>query len=53
MSTGIIESKNYIPWVLRQSRDVQAFCKLIDLLINSIKTKNDYWTNLIDFDRMS
>jgi len=50
MSTGIIESKNYIPWVLRQSRDMQSICKILDLLINSYKTNTDYWVNLIDFD---
>ena len=51
MQTGIIESKNYVPWVLRSSRDYQAFCKIVDLLINSIKTTTDYWVNLIDFDQ--
>jgi len=50
MTTDIIESKKYIPWVLRQSRDVQALCKLIDLLINNCKLDIDYWTSLIDFD---
>lgn len=50
MSTSIIESKNYIPWVVRQSRDIQALCKVLDLLINSFKTNSDYWVNLIDFD---
>lgn len=50
MSTGIIESKNYIPWVLRQSRDMQSICKILDLVINSYKTNTDYWVNLIDFD---
>lgn len=50
MSTAIIESKNYIPWVLRQSRDMQSICKLLDLLINNFKTNTDYWVNLIDFD---
>lgn len=50
MSTGIIESKNYIPWVLRQSRDMQSICKILDLIINSYKTNTDYWVNLIDFD---
>lgn len=50
MKTEIIESKNYIPWVVRQSRDVQALCKVFDLLINSFKTNSDYWTSLIDFD---
>lgn len=50
MSTSILESKNYIPWILRQSRDMQAFCKLFDLLINSCKTNTDYWISLIDFD---
>ena len=50
MATEIIESKRYIPWVLRQSRDMQAFCKILDLLINAIKTTSDYWVNLIDFD---
>ena len=24
MATGMLESKNYLPWVLRQSRDMQA-----------------------------
>ena len=51
MSTGIIESKNYIPWVTRQSRDMQAFCKIFDLLLNSYKTNVDYWVSLIDFDQ--
>lgn len=50
MSTNIIESKNYIPSILRQSRDMQALCKLLDLLINNYKTNADYWTSLIDFD---
>ena len=50
MSTSIIESKNYIPWVVRQSRDIQAFCKLFDLMFNSVKTDIDYYINLIDFD---
>lgn len=50
MQTGIIESKNYISWVLRQSRDMQAFCKILDLLINSIKTTSDYWVDYIDFN---
>lgn len=50
MSTQIIESKNYIPWVLRSSRDMQAFCKIFDLLINHFKTNADYWVSLIDFD---
>ena len=50
MNTSIIESKNYIPSVLRQSRDMQAFCKIFDLLINHFKTNVDYWISLIDFD---
>ena len=50
MSTNIIESKKYIPWVLRQSRDVQALCKVLDLLINDYKLNTDYWVSLIDFD---
>lgn len=50
MNRGIIESKKYIPWVLRQSRDIQVYCKLIDLLINDIKTRIDNWVSLIDFD---
>ena len=50
MSTNIIESKKYIPWVLRQSRDVQALCKILDLLINYYKTNVDYWVSLVDFD---
>ncbi len=50
MSTEIIESKNMIPHILRQSRDMQAICKLLDLLINNYKTNVDYWTSLIDFD---
>ena len=50
MSTNIIESKKYIPWVLRQSRDVQALCKILDLLINDCKLNIDYWVSLIDFD---
>lgn len=49
MSTSIIESKNYLPEVVRSSRDVQAFCKILDLLINSYKTNLDYYTSLIDF----
>lgn len=47
---SIIESKKYIPWVMRQSRDIQAICKVLDLLINDYKTDVDYWTSLIDFD---
>lgn len=50
MNRGIIESKKYVPWVLRQSRDIQVYCKLIDLLINDLKTRIDNWTSLIDFD---
>lgn len=50
MLTEIIESKKYIPYVLRQSRDMQAWCKLLDLLINQYKTNVDYWISLIDFD---
>ena len=50
MNTGIIESKNLVPWVLRQSRDYQAFCKIVDLLINNLKTRTDYWVDMIDFD---
>ena len=50
MSTKILESKQFIPTVLRQSRDMQAFCKIFDLLINNIKTNTDYWANLVDFD---
>lgn len=51
MATTLLESKKYIPWVLKQSRDIQAFCKLIDLLINDFKTNADYWIDLIDFDK--
>lgn len=51
MSKAIIESKKYIPWVLRQSRDMQALCKIFDLLINNFKTNTDYWVSLIDFDQ--
>lgn len=51
MSNKIIESKQLVPWVLRQSRDMQAFCKLLDLLINNYKTNTDYWVSLIDFDQ--
>lgn len=50
MSTDILESKSMIPNVLRQSRDMQAICKVLDLLINNYKTNTDYWTSLIDFD---
>lgn len=50
MLTTIMESKKMIPWVLRQSRDMQAFCKVLDLLLNDYKTDVDYWVNLIDFD---
>ena len=50
MATKIIESKNFIPSVMRQSRDMQAICKTLDLLINDFKTNIDYWTSLIDFD---
>ena len=50
MSKAIIESKNYIPSIMRQSRDMQIFCKLFDLLINHFKTNTDYWVSLIDFD---
>ena len=50
MSKSILESKKYIPWVLRQSRDVQALCKTLDLLLNDYKTNVDYWVSLIDFD---
>ena len=50
MLTSIIESKNYVPEVLRKSRDFQSFCKLFDLIINSIKNNIDYYVNLIDMD---
>ena len=50
MSTDILESKTMIPNVLRQSRDMQAICKILDLLINNFKTNVDYWNSLIDFD---
>lgn len=50
MSTQIIESKNLIPNVMKQSRDMQSLCKILDLLINNYKTNVDYWTSLIDFD---
>lgn len=50
MYTSVLESKNFIPEVLRQSRDMQAICKVLDLLINSFKTNVDYWVSLIDFD---
>lgn len=50
MSKTIIESKNLIPSIMKQSRDMQAFCKILDLLINNYKTKIDYWTSMIDFD---
>lgn len=39
-----------IPNVLRQSRDMQSLCKILDLLINNYKTNVDYWNSLIDFD---
>ena len=48
MNKKLIESKQFVPWVVRQSRDIQVYCKLIDLLINDIKTRIDNWTNLID-----
>lgn len=51
MSTKIIESKKLIPSILSQSRDMQAICKLLDLLINSFKNNVDYWVSLIDFDQ--
>lgn len=50
MSKSIIESKTFIPSIMRQSRDIQAFCKIFDLLINNYKTKIDYWISMIDFD---
>lgn len=50
MSSNIIESKNMIPSILRQSRDMQALCKVLDLMINDYKTDVDYWISLIDFD---
>ena len=50
MSKQILESKNMIPNVMRQSRDMQSLCKILDLLINNYKTNVDYWTSLIDFD---
>ena len=50
MYRGIIESKKYIPWIVRQSRDIQVYCKLIDLLINDLKTRIDNWVSLIDYD---
>lgn len=50
MLTSIIESKNFLPQVLSSSRDMQALCKVLDLLINSCKTNIDYWVSLIDFD---
>lgn len=50
MKNEIIKSKKYIPWVLRRSRDIQALCKIIDLLINSSKTTSDNFINYLDFD---
>lgn len=50
MSKSIIESKTFIPSIMRQSRDIQTFCKIFDLLINNYKTKIDYWISMIDFD---
>ena len=50
MKNEIIKSKKYIPWVLRRSRDMQALCKIIDLLINSSKTTSDNFINYLDFD---
>lgn len=50
MNLDIIESKKFLPWILRQSRDMQAFCKILDLLINSYKLNTDYYISLIDFD---
>ena len=34
MNISIIESKDCLPWVVRQSRDMQAFCKIFDLLLD-------------------
>lgn len=51
MNLSIIESKDSLPWVLRQSRDIQALCKLFDLLLNNFKTNSDYWVSLIDYDQ--
>lgn len=51
MLTSIMESKKFVPWVLRQSRDMQSLCKIFDLLINDYKTKTDNWVSLIDFDQ--
>ena len=50
MITDILESKNFMPQVMRRSRDMQALCKILDLLINNYKTNVDYWTSLIDFN---
>lgn len=43
----MIESKNYVPYVYKQSRDYQALCKILDLIINATKVDIDTFVNLL------
>lgn len=47
----MIESKNFVPQVYRNSRDYQAILKLLDLIINAIKSDIDNYVSLINPDR--
>ncbi len=47
----MLESKNYVPLVYRNSRDYQAILKLFDLIINAIKSDIDNFVSLINPDR--
>lgn len=47
----MIESKKMVPSVYRNSRDYQAILKLLDLIINAIKSDIDNYVSLINPDR--
>lgn len=47
----MIESKNLVPLVYRNSRDYQAILKLLDLIINATKSDIDNFVSLINPDR--
>lgn len=51
MLNNMIESKTLIPNIMKQSRDYQAMCKILDLIINNVKFITDDWVNLINIDR--
>ena len=47
----MLESKNFVPLVYRNSRDYQAILKLLDLIINAIKSDIDNFVSLINPDK--